>query len=130
MLIVGAVLLLLAMSAAVYLPIEQRPHWLGLVLGIASGAAMIPYTIIKEVNPDNVKGSAIGAMNFLVFALSAATASMFTDVLTRYGGSGSSGVLDVAGWRLVASVALAIVLAFFLRETGWAGAAMKLATRR
>ena len=25
---------------------------------------MIPYTIIKEVNPDEVKGSATGAINF------------------------------------------------------------------
>jgi len=27
---------------------------------------MIPYSIIKEVNPDHAKGSATGAMNFLV----------------------------------------------------------------
>jgi hypothetical protein len=42
-----------------------------LLLGIGSGAAMLPYTVIKEVNPDNVKGSASGAINFLVFAFSA-----------------------------------------------------------
>jgi hypothetical protein len=37
---------------------------LGFLLGFGSGAAMIPYSIIKEVNPDHAKGSATGAMNF------------------------------------------------------------------
>ena len=32
---------------------------------------MIPYSMIKEVNPDEVKGSATGAMNFIVFVMSA-----------------------------------------------------------
>ena len=32
---------------------------------------MIPYSIIKEVNPDDVEGSATGAINFLVFVMSA-----------------------------------------------------------
>jgi predicted MFS family arabinose efflux permease len=40
-----------------------------LLFGVASGAAMIPYSVIKEVNPDNVKGSATGALNFLVFGI-------------------------------------------------------------
>jgi hypothetical protein len=31
---------------------------LGFLLGFGSGAAMIPYSIIKEVNPDRAKGSA------------------------------------------------------------------------
>ena len=35
------------------------------IFGIASGAAMIPYSVIKEVNPDNVKGSANGRNQFL-----------------------------------------------------------------
>ncbi|HUB89399.1 MAG TPA: MFS transporter, partial [Dyella sp.] len=48
------------------------PSWLTLlVFGISSGAAMIPYTIIKEVNPDNVKGSATGAINFITFSVTA-----------------------------------------------------------
>jgi hypothetical protein len=38
---------------------------------MASGAAMIPYSIIKEVNPYNVKGGATGGINFLVFATTA-----------------------------------------------------------
>jgi MFS family permease len=52
--------------------IALLPAWLTLlILGIASGAAMIPYTIIKEVNPDEVKGSATGAINFLTFGVTA-----------------------------------------------------------
>src|SRR6202050_1082351 len=39
------------------------------IFGVASGAAMIPYSIIKEVNPDNVKGSATGGSNFLFLAI-------------------------------------------------------------
>jgi hypothetical protein len=38
-----------------------------LLLGIGSGAAMIPCTIIKEVNADEVKGSATGAIKFSRF---------------------------------------------------------------
>ena len=38
---------------------------------------MIPYTIIKEANPDNVKGSATGAINFVVFSFSACLAPVF-----------------------------------------------------
>ena len=52
-----------------YLSAFIPPYIGGLVFGIGSGAAMIPYTMIKEANPDNVKGSATGAMNFLVFSL-------------------------------------------------------------
>ena len=45
-------------------------------------AAMIPYAIIKEVNPDKVKGSATGAINFLVFTLSALLAGPIPGYLT------------------------------------------------
>src|SRR6201997_5573980 len=41
-----------------FLPISIKIGML--IFGIASGAAMIPYSVIKEVNPDNVKGSATG----------------------------------------------------------------------
>jgi hypothetical protein len=54
--------------AIFYLPPQTFPPYL---LGFGSGAAMIPYSIIKEVNPDDAKGSATGAMNFLVFVMTA-----------------------------------------------------------
>src|SRR5262249_21642810 len=39
----------------------------GLIAGVASGAAMIPYTVIKEVNPPQLGGTATGVVNFLNF---------------------------------------------------------------
>ena len=53
------------------------------IFGIGSGAAMIPYSIIKEVNPDNVKGSATGGINFLVFALTAFLGPIFASHVGR-----------------------------------------------
>ena len=81
---------------------------------------MIPYTIIKEVNPDNVKGSATGAINFVVFAISALTAPAYGWLLSHLSGGGklTLGVFQNASWAGMAGIVLAIVLACFLRETG------------
>ena len=72
----------------VYFPGLMPPYLLGLVLGIGSGAAMIPYTVIKEVNPDDVKGSATGAINFLVFTFSAVLAPAYGWLLNRLSAGG------------------------------------------
>src|SRR5260370_33152868 len=72
----GAALMLAATVALYYLPPETFPPYvLGFLLGVGSGAAMIPYSIIKEVNPDNAKSSATGSMKFLVFGMPALAAS-------------------------------------------------------
>ena len=96
------------------------PYLLGLLLGIGSGAAMIPYTIIKEVNPDEVKGSATGAINFLVFTLSALLAPAYGWLLRRLSGGGklTLGVFQDASSVGIGGIVLAIVLACFMRETG------------
>jgi len=47
------------------------------ILGLLSGVAMIPYSVIKEVNPDDVKGSATGAINFLVFGITSVIGPVF-----------------------------------------------------
>src|SRR5450830_1017535 len=50
-LIGGAVFMLIISLAILYVPQAMLPPYLpGLLLGFGSGAAMIPYTIIKEVN--------------------------------------------------------------------------------
>jgi MFS family permease len=54
-----------------------------LIFGIASGAAMIPYSTVKEVNPDEVKGSATGAMNFLTFGVTALIGPIFADLIGK-----------------------------------------------
>ncbi len=120
--LIGGALIMLLMSAAIlYLPHGiAPPYLLGLVLGIGSGAAMIPYTIIKEVNADAVKGSATGAINFLVFTLSALMAPVYGWVLVRLSGGGTltPEVFQQAGLIGVGGIVLAIVLSLFIRETG------------
>ncbi len=120
MLIGGALLMLVSAATVVYLPGVMPPYVLGLLLGIGSGAAMIPYTIIKEVNPDEVKGSATGAINFLVFTLSALLAPAYGWLLTSLSGGGelTLGVFQKASSAGIAGIVLAIVIAFFIRETG------------
>ena len=44
---------------------------------------MIPYSSIKEVNPDEVKGSATGAINFIVFVISALVAPAYGWLLMK-----------------------------------------------
>ena len=119
-LIGGALLMLVATAVLIYTPHLMQPYVMGLVLGLGSGAAMIPYTIIKEVNPDNVKGSATGAINFVVFAISAVIAPGYGWLLTDLSGGGklTLGVFQDASWAGIAGIVLAIVLACFLRETG------------
>jgi nitrate/nitrite transporter NarK len=64
----GAALMLASGIAAVHLPEAVLPRYsVPLFLGIGSGAAMIPFTMIKEANPPEVKGTSAGVMNFLVF---------------------------------------------------------------
>ena len=83
-----------------------------LIFGIASGAAMIPYTIVKEVNPDEVKGSATGAINFLTFGVTALIGPIFAD---HFGKGIASTQNHVAHFRAggvfwMVSIVLAILL--------------------
>jgi MFS family permease len=122
-LLAGALLMLVALATEVYLPYAMPPYLLGLLLGIGSGAAMIPYSIIKEVNPDEVKGSATGAINFLVFTLSALLAPAVGWLLNDLSNSGklTLAIFQKASSVEIVGIVLAIVLAFFLHETGSAG---------
>lgn len=115
----AAVMILAAAQLALkVLPIP--PHVAMFVFGIASGAAMIPYSIIKEVNPDNVKGSATGGINFLVFGITAFIGPVYAKHVGK--GIGNSANLHLhfqkGAFFWVACCALAIVVSFFLRETG------------
>lgn len=97
------------------------PTWVTLLaFGIGSGAAMIPYSIIKEVNPDRVKGSATGAMNCLTFSVTAVLGPIFA----RYFGKSLGTTLDHAMhlhnahlfW--ISIIGLALILTLFIKETG------------
>jgi MFS family permease len=120
----GIVLMLVTLVAIVYLPGVMPRYFGGLAFGIGSGAAMIPYTMIKEVNPDNVKGSATGAMNSMTFIFSAVLAPLFGLMLVHLSG-GQVVTLETfreADLLWLGGIVLAFILALFLRETGSAAA--------
>jgi MFS family permease len=117
----GSALMLLATLAIFYLPPETFPPYvLAFLLGFGSGAAMIPYSTIKEVNPDRAKGSATGAMNFMVFVLSALLAPAYGWWLQKLanGGPLTQDVFSKAGSVFAVAIVLAVIVTIFLRETG------------
>lgn len=116
----GIVLMLVGGIGVVYLHQYLPPYIGGLLFGIGSGAAMIPYTVVKEVNPDEVKASTAGAMNFLVFAFSAVLGPVFGLALQRLSGAEplSLGTFHEADLIWVGAIALSLVLTALLRETG------------
>jgi MFS family permease len=122
-LIGGATLMLVCGIQLSFAP-ALVPAWLTLlVLGIASGAAMIPYTIIKEVNPDYVKGSATGGINFITFLVTAVLGPVFAFSIGK--SLGLTGTDVVAHFRdsglfWVGTIALALLVSLMLRETGHA----------
>ena len=121
--IIGGALLLLACLAWILYgkPGVLPPFSVALVAGVASGAAMIPYTVIKEANPPQYGGTATGVINFLNFTFSALLGPVFGGLLVAVsGGAGkfSHGHYQDAFTPLMYGVLLAIVLALILRETG------------
>jgi MFS family permease len=92
----------------------------GIVMGLFSGAAMIPYTVIKEANPPHLGGSATGVINFINFTFSAVLGPAFGSRLLRVSEGGEMTLSDYqTGFApLLAGVALALALAAILRETG------------
>jgi MFS family permease len=91
------------------------------LFGIASGAAMIPYSVIKEVNPDNVKGSATGAMNFLVFGITAAIGPIFAQMIGKtLGMTNPVAHFQESGFFWMTCCLAAGMVGFLLRETGHA----------
>ena len=119
-LIGGALLMLVAGLAAVYLPENALPRYLvPLALGIGSGAAMIPFTMIKEANPSQVKGTAAGVMNFLVFVVT----GIMSPFISRLMVPSLNNPLTLHDFQmallpLICGMVIAIVLSFIIRETG------------
>jgi len=120
--IVGAgVVLAGSLAMILYGPRDLFPPFtLALVAGIASGAAMIPYTVIKEANRAEHSGTATGVINFVNFSFSALLGPVFAGMLARASGGGDRALehYQVSFQPLIWGVVLAIVLALLMRETG------------
>jgi MFS family permease len=117
----AAAVLLLTLAAILYGPPGLLPPYsLALLAGIASGAAMIPYTVIKEANRPEHSGTATGVINFLNFSLTALLGPIFARRLvgTSLGGDPSLAHYQQTFEPLLYGVALAILLTLLLRETG------------
>jgi MFS family permease len=119
--IIGSAAIMILAASQIAFRAIPIPVKIGMfIFGIASGAAMIPYSVIKEVNPDNVKGSAIGAINFLVFGITAFMGPIFANHVGKGIGIGpnltSHFQKGVLFW--IPCCAAAIIVSFFLRETG------------
>ncbi len=125
----GAFVLLLCLAWILHGPADVLPPYaLGLLAGVASGAAMLPYTVIKEANPREVSGTATGVVNFLNFTFSALLGPAFASRLHQQ--AGGEGALQLAHFQgafepLLYGVGLALVLTFVLKETGPAAPATR-----
>ena len=118
----GAVVLFGCLAYILYGPAHVLPPYvIGIVAGMASGAAMLPYTVIKEANPPHMSGTATGVVNFLNFTFSALLGPVFGGILMRVSGGAGTTTLEhyqITFHPLLYGVALAIVLTLFLKETG------------
>ena len=118
----GAAVLLVCLAWILYgRPEVLPPYVVAVVAGIASGAAMLPNSIVKEANPPEVSGTATGAVNFLNFTFSALLGPVFGWILFEVAGGATQMSLEhyqTAFEPLLYGVGLAIVLTLFLKETG------------
>jgi MFS family permease len=117
----GVVVLLACMALILYGPPGLFPPFsLGLVAGVASGAAMLPYTVIKEANRPEHSGTATGVINFINFSMSALLGPVFGGWLMS---ASAGGERELAHYReafspMLWGVGLALLLTLLLRETG------------
>jgi MFS family permease len=90
-------------------------------MGIASGAAMLPYSVIKEANPPELGGTATGVVNFLNFTFSALLGPVFGARLVEMPNDSTDAALAhyQAGFQpLLYGIFIALILTLFLKETG------------
>src|SRR6478672_3027642 len=120
----GAVVLFGCIAWILYGPANVLPPFtLALIAGIASGSAILPYTVIKEANPPEVAGTATGAVNGLNFTFSALLGPVFGWILLAV--SGGAPEMQLSHYQsaftpLLFGIIVAIILTLILRETGTA----------
>jgi len=126
----GAAVLFLCVAWALYgRPGSVPPYVIGIVMGLASGAAMLPYTVVKESYPREMGGTATGVINFVIFTLSALLGPAFAWGMQLVSGGGQMGLehYQTTFQPLLYGVGLAIVLTLLLKETGPASARLNTA---
>jgi MFS family permease len=123
----GAFAMLIAQCAILYLNPGsiQFAGWslVFFILGVTSGTAMLPYTIIKEANSEQVKGSALGALGFVNFSCSAVLAPVFGWLLLHVSGERRADSLTRIDFQigltpLLIGIVLAITASLWIKETG------------
>ena len=118
----GALMLLTVVTWVLFgNPEILRGHTVGILMGIASGAAMLPYTVIKEANPPELGGTATGVVNFINFTFSALLSPVFGARLVEMPEGDTNLALAhyQAGFKpLLYGIIIALILTVFLRETG------------
>lgn len=116
----GCIVMILSFFQLIFFP-ELMPALITMGLfGIASGVAMIPYTIIKEANPNEVKGSATGAINFITFGVTSCLAPVFAAYFGKTLLTANDPELHFqqAGIFMLCVIILALLLTFWIKETG------------
>ncbi|QGK74976.1 MFS transporter [Flavobacterium sp. SLB02] len=119
-LIFGALFMILSLIQLLYFP-DLLPAKISMfLLGVGSGAAMIPYSIIKEANPDNVKGSATGAINFITFGVTTLLSPLFSRLFGQTLNDANDKMIHFqqAGLFWIVGISIAILVSFLLKETG------------
>jgi MFS family permease len=116
----GIIIMIISFAQLAYFPGLCPAIVTMLIFGVASGAAMIPYSIIKEANPDRVKGSATGGINFLTFSVTAILGPIFAHY---YGKTLSSATDHLGHFKnacafLLITTSVALLASLIIKETG------------
>ncbi len=116
----GATLLLACAAWTLHGPADAfPPYLLGLIMGVSSGAAMLPYTVIREANPPEYGGTATGVVNFLSMSFTAALGVAAARMVAHPGSEVALADSHRKAFMLLLyGSGLAAICTLFLKETG------------
>ncbi len=115
----GAIVMILSLLQLAFFPELFSAKLTMFILGVGSGAAMIPYSVIKEANPDFVKGSSTGAINFITFGVTTLLSPVFSHFFGKtLGFSDADSHFQSSLFFWIGGIVLAILISLLLKETG------------